>query len=127
MTKSEYRKYIQSEYWQQRRKQFLSGHFSCQRCKLPSWAAIVAYDQGLHVHHKNYLRLGCELEEDLEALCRRCHEVETFGNSALKEPTASLITQYDISLKSEEYSLGFNDAIEWVLYLQYKQLGIFSR
>jgi hypothetical protein len=30
----------------------------------------------LHVHHVSYARLGEELDEDLEALCKRCHNVE---------------------------------------------------
>jgi hypothetical protein len=30
----------------------------------------------LHVHHVNYARLGAELDEDLEALCKRCHNAE---------------------------------------------------
>jgi 5-methylcytosine-specific restriction endonuclease McrA len=83
MTKSEYRRYVQSEQWLQRRKLFLSLNRECQRCGISSGRAVVAYDQGLHVHHKNYQRVGAELDSDLEALCRRCHEIETFGSSAL--------------------------------------------
>lgn len=83
MFKSEYRQYIASEAWQQRRKLFLWSHQSCNRCGIGHQAAIEAYDQGLHVHHQNYERVGCELDSDLEALCRRCHEIETFGKSSL--------------------------------------------
>ena len=28
----------------------------------------------LDVHHKTYARLGCEAPEDLEVLCRACHD-----------------------------------------------------
>jgi hypothetical protein len=86
MTKMEYREYIASEKWQQKRKQFLRWHSDCDRCGLPRWLAIIAYDQDLHVHHKSYARIGCEKDDDLEPLCRRCHEVETFGSSALHAP-----------------------------------------
>ena len=50
---------------------------------MPRWIAVVAYDQDLNVHHASYARLGCEVDADLEALCRRCHEIETFGESKL--------------------------------------------
>jgi ribosomal protein L37E len=41
------------------------------------------------VHHKTYKNLGKEALEDLEVLCRRCHDLETFGRTDLREmPTA---------------------------------------
>lgn len=86
MTKSEYREYIASEKWQKRRRLFLQTRDECERCGLPHATATIQYDQGLHVHHRNYLRVGAELDEDLEALCRRCHEIETFGFSDLESP-----------------------------------------
>ena len=85
-TKTEYREYISSPEWQARRKEFLLAYPDCNRCKLPRWLAIVAYDQDLHVHHRSYAHIGAEPEEDLEPLCKRCHEIETFGHSALHEP-----------------------------------------
>jgi hypothetical protein len=84
-TRSEYREYIASPEWQARRKEFLYFYPACNRCGLPRWLAIIAYDQDLHVHHRSYARIGCELESDLEPLCRRCHEIETFGKSTLHE------------------------------------------
>jgi len=83
MTRSEYRRYIASEHWLQRRKQFLFYHPECNRCGLSGENAREAYDQGLHVHHRNYQRVGCELDSDLEALCRRCHEIESCGKTNL--------------------------------------------
>lgn len=82
-TKSEYRKYIASEAWMQRRKVFLSAHPECERCGVSREMAARVYDQDLHVHHRNYQRVGAELDSDMEALCRRCHEIETFGKSKL--------------------------------------------
>lgn len=35
------------------------------------------------MHHANYSRVGREEDEDLRALCARCHEIETFGSSQL--------------------------------------------
>jgi hypothetical protein len=85
MTKSEYREYIAGEQWQQRRKWYLFLHNSCNRCHLLRWIAIAAYDQDLHVHHKSYANIGREEDSDLEPLCKRCHEIETFGSSQLHE------------------------------------------
>src|SRR5713101_6765418 len=112
MTKSEYRAYISSEKWQQRRKEFLRGKDFCNRCGLEKGMAATAYDQGLHVHHRNYTRVGDELDQDLEAICRRCHEIETFGHSELKNfypediaiinGTLSLTRKYDVDISQEQ-------------------------
>jgi hypothetical protein len=90
MTKTEYRAYISSPHWQQTRKEFLHDEGQqCNRCAIPRWLAQIAYDQDLHVHHKSYANLGDEPWDDLEALCRRCHEVETFGRSEFTEPMSA--------------------------------------
>jgi hypothetical protein len=85
MTKTEYREYIASEGWRSRRKELLRRRPWCERCFIARSIATRkgAYDQDLHVHHKNYLRVGSELDTDLEVLCARCHEIETFGSSAM--------------------------------------------
>lgn len=89
-TKTEYRKYIGSEKWQRRRKHFLLANPSCNRCGLSRADAVVAYDQDLNVHHRNYVNVGNENDEDLEPLCRRCHELESNGHTDLEvwKPTA---------------------------------------
>src|SRR5580704_18493233 len=104
MTKTEYREYIASEGWQQRRKLFIEHHYLCNRCGLHRSLAVIAYDQDIHVHHKNYQRLGAELDSDLESLCRRCHEIESFGHSNL-HLIAGLILESEF-YKSLWYSLG---------------------
>ena len=91
MTKTEYREYIASAEWQQRRKDFLHDEGEkCSRCSIPRWLASIAYDQDLHVHHKSYANLGHEDWDDLEPLCRRCHEIESFGRTSIPEPKSSL-------------------------------------
>jgi len=84
--KSEYAKYLQSEHWQRFRKEQLAGAMDCERCNIPRWLAEIAYDQDLHLHHLNYACLGRETHRDVEILCRRCHELETFGRSELRAP-----------------------------------------
>src|SRR5208282_414690 len=82
-TRSSYRDYLSSETWLQRRRTYLYDHDDCNRCGMSRENAKQAYDQDLNVHHVNYLRLGRELDNDLEALCRRCHEIESFGKTDL--------------------------------------------
>lgn len=91
MTKKEYAAYLASEHWRAFRKEFLAdmqsdGLADCVRCRLPRWLAELVYDQDLNLHHKHYRSLGAEESEDVELLCRRCHEIETFGRSELKTP-----------------------------------------
>ena len=63
-----YKEYLNSDWWYYRRwKAIKRARFRCERCKKETW---------LQVHHKSYERLGCELDKDLEALCRKCHEYE---------------------------------------------------
>jgi len=106
LNKTEYRKYIASADWQERRKHFLAGEDGlsswCNRCKLPRWLAGIVYDQDLHVHHKSYVNIGSEKPEDLEILCTRCHEIETFGRSDLRTPKVATCTvcgqeHYDVA------------------------------
>jgi hypothetical protein len=85
ITKSAYKSYLASEYWRSRRSRYLVSHPECNRCYVERKDSARIYDQDLHVHHRNYRRLGEELDSDLEALCRRCHEIESLGTSGLPE------------------------------------------
>ncbi len=86
MTKTEYAKYLNGPGWQAKRKEAIeAAGDKCERCELPRWLAEIAYDQDLNVHHLTYANKGDEQPEDLEVLCRRCHEVETYGRSELRE------------------------------------------
>lgn len=61
-----YRQYLKSPIWKAKRLEALT-HYGCvcNRCKL----------HGTDVHHKTYERVGGdERMEDLEVLCRECHE-----------------------------------------------------
>ena len=90
ITKTDHREYISSSHWQQRRKSFLVWNTACNRCKMPRWLAEIVYDQDLNVHHISYANKGNEQDEDLEALCRRCHELEKFGRSDLRAPKSAI-------------------------------------
>ena len=62
-----YEEYLLSPMWKARRVDVLTAaRFKCQRCFKPA----------TDVHHKTYANLFNEPTEDLEALCRECHEEE---------------------------------------------------
>ena len=61
-----YEKYLLSPQWRRIRDGALRrAHFRCHRC---------ASGSRLQVHHLTYDRLGHERDEDLEVLCKACHE-----------------------------------------------------
>ena len=65
MTKQEYAAYRQSEVWRTIRRRKLEAQGYCSDCYLKN---------ELVVHHLIYDRIGgAERMEDLEVLCRRCH------------------------------------------------------
>jgi 5-methylcytosine-specific restriction endonuclease McrA len=65
---AQYTKYLESLQWKvQREKALRRAGFKCERCGMEFKHMM------LHVHHKNYERLGKELPEDLEVLCLECH------------------------------------------------------
>ena len=61
--------YLGGIYWTRYVRPFMLGRadHKCESCGQRG--------DVLDVHHKTYERLGFELPEDLEVLCRTCHEV----------------------------------------------------
>jgi hypothetical protein len=62
---AEYTEYMQSKKWAGRKRRLFNKRgYACEMC-------------GAHgpveVHHKNYDRLGKELDEDLLIVCKECH------------------------------------------------------
>lgn len=62
-----YTDYLATPHWQRTRAAMLGRQRECQRC-----GSI----RRLQVHHKTYEHRGAEPFEDLEVLCRPCHEAE---------------------------------------------------
>lgn len=68
MSNVRYRRYLNSEKWEEKRNQvLLRAKYRCERCGI---------EGDLDVHHKTYERLGDEDLGDLKAVCRNCHEIE---------------------------------------------------
>lgn len=65
----DYNRYINSRAWKLKRLAVLTrDHFRCVKCKRA---------RATQVHHKTYINLGNEPLEDLESLCRPCHQKTT--------------------------------------------------
>ncbi len=63
-----YSEYLQSAWWQNKRKEKLkSVNYRCNRC---------GSQAELQVHHLHYRSLWKEKNNDLEVLCKTCHQVE---------------------------------------------------
>lgn len=61
-----YQAYLNTPDWRTRRNRALKlANWQCGRC---------ASKRELNVHHKTYERLGAEWDQDLEVVCRDCHE-----------------------------------------------------
>lgn len=65
--------YLRSPEWREKRRQRLNlAKYRCEQCGAPDGPPKAPLD----VHHLAYDRLGNEnIDEDLVALCRPCHEV----------------------------------------------------
>lgn len=85
MTKAEYAEYLRSEHWQNFRATILQERATCGRCGMQRWLATLLYHQDLNLHHLTYASIGSENTCDVEVLCRRCHELATFGTTELKK------------------------------------------
>ena len=62
----EYKKYLQSKDWSNKRKLKRKRHKRC---------AICSSENNLHTHHINYKNLTDIEQSDLRVLCDRCHKL----------------------------------------------------
>lgn len=61
-----YESYIHSSTWRNRRKRALElANYKCEKC---------GCKENLHVHHLSYEHFGDELDNELQVLCRECHQ-----------------------------------------------------
>ena len=103
-----YLDYLQSDAWRMLREAIIDERgYTCEECG-------VAY--GLQLHHLTYDRLGHELHEDMQLLCKSCHETadEARGeaarhNAALETYTAK---KYGEQADPADYEEEFEDWLE---------------
>lgn len=60
-----YEDYLLSEIWESKKNFMIKLKKCCKNCKSTD---------NLNVHHKTYLNVGNEKEDDLEVLCITCHK-----------------------------------------------------
>jgi len=64
---NDYKAYLQSDAWKEKRKQkLIYSNYECQIC---------CSKRDLQVHHKHYRNIGYETLDDLIVLCKTCHEL----------------------------------------------------
>lgn len=63
----DYRQYINSDYWVQRKALYFKTH--------PKVCTVCGATDKIHLHHINYDSVGYEGDCDLEPLCENCHRV----------------------------------------------------
>lgn len=84
-TRSQYeyrQKYLRGDHWKKLRERILErARYCCEDCG----KKVVPID----VHHLTYVRKGAELESDLVAVCRPCHDIRHARNGYLSPNRAS--------------------------------------
>jgi len=89
----EYKQYLLSKEWKQKRIGILKTRSSCECCKS---------QKILQIHHLHYRNIFCEdLDKDLVVLCKKCHEMvhKWYDNRkdkyrSLEEVTKDIIQNY---------------------------------
>lgn len=71
-----YREYLNSSHWRAFRARIIAERKACQRC---------GHAYRLQVHHLHYHNRGEEKPEDVELLCRDCHEQIHWPKSRLRK------------------------------------------
>ena len=65
----DYVDYLLTPHWRDVRQRAIKrANGFCRKCRKPS--------RYLEVHHLTYHRIGAELESDVIAICRQCHDLE---------------------------------------------------
>ncbi len=98
-----YKLYLQTPEWLSTRNRALQrAKYHCERCDAP---------RDLQVHHLSYARLGAELDEDLQVLCRGCH----LGHHvvALEDSLKVYFKVVSDALRTEQFS-SVSDLVEVV-------------
>lgn len=106
----DHHRYMQSEEWKLKRASALTaaGH-QCQQCG--------AQDR-LHVHHLSYERFGNEQPEDLQVLCRLCHDAvhgrayKVRSRATGYERVSSLKAYWEVALDPMSDEEDEDDALE---------------
>lgn len=91
---SKYIQYLNSQEWLNLRLDIITSRIKCERC---------GSKKCLQVHHKHYRTIYKENPEDLELLCKKCHESEHKIKSKTKKPKKKVLTlEQKVKLKAKK-------------------------
>lgn len=91
MDARQYRAYVSSRDWRLRREELIvSLGAKCANCSIPRFLTNLHNWDGedLHVDHLRYGNLGSETSDDVQLLCKRCHQAKSFRDDRRKEHLA---------------------------------------
>jgi hypothetical protein len=79
----DYQDYLSSRDWGRWRESYWKRHPDgvCVRCGMTLSEHRLEYGQRLHLHHLSYRNIGQEADDDVEAICKSCHDDEHSGES----------------------------------------------
>lgn len=92
-----YRDYLQTPQWYATRARRLD--VAGNRCEFTLNGRRCTDTRSLNVHHRNYQRLGAELDGDLEVLCRLHHLVRHMIDAECEVCGASLVDDDEDALE----------------------------
>lgn len=75
-----YPEYLKTDHWKRMRAICLARFGN--RCAICHALGMI------HVHHRTYMRRGCELPEDLTALCKKCHDLYELNKKGISSWSA---------------------------------------
>ena len=61
-----YSRFLQTKRWKKKRNNIINEKKVCEMCGSSFY---------FNVHHKDYIRIGDELNKDLQLLCHNCHQI----------------------------------------------------
>lgn len=87
-----YRDYISSQEWRRFREGYFKRHphARCSQCGRGNTEHRNTFGTRLHLHHLNYRNLGCEQDDDIEPICKVCHDAEHSGESSRERFAAQI-------------------------------------
>ncbi len=91
-----YQEYIASPEWRRFREGYWQRHprGCCERCGRDNSSHVTRFGVRLHLHHRTYKTLGQETDDDVEAVCKPCHDKE-HGGTQNSAPGAAFILADD--------------------------------
>jgi hypothetical protein len=109
-----YIKYLKSAAWGRLRSSIIKADTVCASCK-----CMASKNNPLDLHHLTYERFGAELPDDLEVVCRKCHDLIHKLAKAKRYvplPIATAMVIEETSMHCVADRVADAEAVEWLKY-----------